>query len=237
MFILDGVIADFCVRKLQEFSVEHMSKWWSQLRILNDRDDGMFQRTISIFDDYLKKISKFREESPLYQTIAVIAFAPYKPKGRGGHMDRGKRLTTYSLAATIASLYRVGFGRVVVIGYNEDDNTWVDDAFKLLGSIFNNQENVVAFKIGDTELNYIHITDESWVKTKYVARNMPLAAILGLRKALTGDLDEPDRKRWLGSKDASHWKYVYLTEPDTLLQTKPSMLSPIRDGLEQGLSL
>lgn len=216
--------------------VEHMSKWWNEFQIMTDPDETMFKHILSIFRNYVEKVQKEtpRQATPLQNTIAMIAFAPYKSKGNEG---RGEHLTAHSLAATIASLYRVGFGRVVVTGYWPDDKTRVEEGFKLLGEIFNNQAGVVAAKIGNTELGYVHITDETWLKTKWVKFNMPRAAVIGMQKALGGKLGNPQQsKDWLGNHDASDWKFVYLTEPDTFLHTKKSLLSSLKHGLDRGLS-
>ena len=51
-----------------------------------------------------------------------------------------------------------------------------------------------------------------------------------------GKLSKEETKDWLGQNhDATYWKYVYLTEPDTILHTKDYLLPSIRHGLDQGL--
>jgi hypothetical protein len=218
-----------------DFMVEHMSKWWNELGTLRDPDSSMFEKTISFFRNYLQKVRAIPEKSPLHPTIAMVAFAPYKSH----HENRGHVLTVHSLAATIASLYQVGFGRVVVTGYNMGDQVYVEEAFRLLNAIFKDNDTAnedAAYKIGNTELAYVRITNETWVKTQWVKFNMPRAAVIGMQLALTGQLEYP--RDWLGTtRESSYWKYVYLTEPDTILHTKPWLLSSIRDGLNRGLSL
>jgi hypothetical protein len=223
-----------------EFMVMHLSKWWNELGILNDSDPTMFNHTIHILRNYLEEVatsSNDAEHSPLHPTIAAIAFAPYNSREDA---KRGEQLTAHSLAATIASLYHVGFGRVVVTGYNDQDETRVHEAFDLLHKLIATKDagQSVPAKIGNTELAYVKITDESWLKTQWVKFNMPRAAVIGMQHALGGKFtEEQDTQAWLGSThDASFWKYVYLTEPDTLLHTKPSLWKSIQQGLDSGLS-
>ena len=228
-----------------EFAVEHMSKWWNAFKILYDHTDlqkrPMFTKTISIFDAYLDKVkdTKLSKKSPLHNTIAMVAFQPYKSQRKKVPNFMGKKLTTYSLGATIASLYRIGFGRVVVVGYVQDeDEVLVMEAFQLLRKTFNGGNENLKTIDDTTELGYVRITNETWVQTNFVKVNMPRGAIIGMTKALTGELDDGDSSQdWLGPEhDASYWKYVYLTEPDTILQTKPEILLPIQQGLDHGFS-
>jgi hypothetical protein len=66
---------------------------------------------------------------------------------------------------------------------------------------------------------------------------MPRAALAGLMKALQGT-DPSWTKRWLGDEtDSGKWKYVYLTEPDTLLQTRPSTVRHLKEQLDAGFIL
>jgi hypothetical protein len=61
---------------------------------------------------------------------------------------------------------------------------------------------------------------------------------VGLQSALKGDLDEERQRECLGNvHNASTWKYVYLTEPDLILQTRPGALPQLRDALDKGLVL
>lgn len=227
-----------------EFMVMHLSKWWNELGILNDSDSTMFQHTLSILQNYLDQVAattmaRKKKRSPLHPTIAVIAFAPYQSRT---DESRGKELTAHSLAATIASLYQIGFGRVVVTGSkNESVQDRVYEAFRLLHKHLEKKEGtteLVVTKIGSMELQFIKITDESWLTTQWVKFNMPRAAVIGMQHALGGKFtEEQDTKAWLGStRDASYWKYVYLTEPDTLLHTKPSLWKSLQKGLDEGIS-
>jgi hypothetical protein len=219
----------------------------------------MFQETILVFRKYMQKVleeqqvtekdsSQSQNESALHQTIAMIAFAPYKSEFtpiQSEQKRRGRLLTVYSLSATLASLYRVGFGRVVVVGYDVADQAYVEESFRLLNFIFktdsvgmNTTSSSSFLRIHNTEFGFVRLQNETWIKTKFLDKNMPRGAIIGMRMALSGILRDTDqRKQWIGSDfSASYWKYFYLTEPDTILTTKLWLRSSIRDGLDHGLS-
>lgn len=235
-----------------DFMVMHLSKWWGELSIMGDSDSAMFDHTTyTILGGYLRKILSKKSalpprKSPLHPTIAMIAFAPYKSH----HANRGELLTAHSLASTIASLYQVGFGRVIVTCNGESDETRAHEAFRLVHlyasadadktvdtqSIFNSDN--IPIQIGNTELAAVKIANQTWFTTKWVKYNMPRAAVLGMQHALGGMFeDASDTEYWLGrNHEKSYWKYVYLTEPDTLLHTKESMWKHIQEGLDQGLS-
>ena len=102
-----------------DFSVEHMSKWWKMLKS-TDRDDDpvSIQRMIGAFQEYVNQ-NKGPPISDLFQkTIAVIP-APSQilvdtrsPTSR----QWSRELLISSLRATMASIERLGFGRIVVVG-------------------------------------------------------------------------------------------------------------------------
>ncbi|KAL3937651.1 MAG: hypothetical protein SGBAC_007281 [Bacillariaceae sp.] len=164
----------------------------------------------------------------------MIAFAPYH-----GEMEvRAEKLTSHALAATLGSLYKVGFGRVVVTSHGDRDQVLVVEAFRLLAHAIGESLPVIdkgSMVLGHTEMACVQITDETWFRTRWVEFNMPRAAVIGMRLSLIGRL--PGRAEWLGSQqDPSYWKYVYLTEPDTILYTKPSVLPLLKKGLDDGLA-
>jgi hypothetical protein len=144
-----------------------------------------------------------------------------------------------SLAATIVSLCQVGFGRVVVVGYNDGDVDLAQDSFALLrsdtaGNSTSKDQSPVT-RIGNTELGYARATLEE-VTSATTPINLVKGALAGLQCALKGDMEEGRAKEWLGNAhDISYWKYVYLTEPDTILQSRPAALSHLREALDEGL--
>ena len=225
-----------------DFSVEHMSKWWKVLRVPGGRDPVPYNRTISMFRNYIRNIRVDENDSTMQKTIAVIAFQQHRTKP---DPVKGRMLTISSLAATMASLLQAGFGRVVVVGYQDDDSQVVQETFRYLrsrgkldaiaGSI--SVEATPITMIGRMEVGYVRATTEE-VTSSNVAINVVKGALTGLQRAFKGELSDERGREWLGSKrDSSHWRYVYLTEPDMLLQTRPRALSELRDALDQGLIL
>lgn len=189
------------------------------------------------------------EADPLFkETIAVIAFQAYK---HSKHPEMGHNLTKLSLAATIESLRRAGFGRTVVSVMVVEDFDIVQDAFKfLLDSVEpdnkHNPEEIVT-QAGHMELGYAVIPQET-ARTKHLNKNMPKATLLGLRNAFLYSQEDDDYKlddvkktaveSWLGSRhNTDYFKYVYLTEPDTILQTRPSSLAAIKAEVDTGAVL
>ncbi|CAJ1956355.1 unnamed protein product [Cylindrotheca closterium] len=219
------------------FLVEHLSKWWKVLHILDDPDGSLFQHTLQRLESYWHRAvtdAATSKRSPLHETIAMIAFAPYHGKAPG----RAEYLTSLSLAATISSIYKVGFGRVVVTGMEDDDEDYVRQAFQLLHNKVHRHTaalNSTAANIGMTELTYVQMTNRSWTTTKWVELNIPRGSVHGMQLALSGQMVAEEQEQWLGSS-GTDWKYVDLTEPDTLLHTKSWLLPMMKDGLDSGMS-
>ncbi|KAL3934411.1 MAG: hypothetical protein SGBAC_009864 [Bacillariaceae sp.] len=201
--------------------------------------------------------------SPLHPTIGIIAYQTYSSVFK----EREKLLSPHSLAASLMPLVQYGFGRIVVVGYKEDDwkHSWAAltlMASKIPAAILTQPNTTttnvtttanattatttttittttMSMKLGHTEIAYVQIPSQSWVKTKAYKINMPRGALLGMVAAIKGKLTKSlhnsSAEEWLGTTyDRSYWKYFYLTEPDTILHTKMEALPLIRDGLDQG---
>jgi hypothetical protein len=259
-----------------DFSVEHMSHLWKLLNLTNAPDPTMFQTAIGYYEHYLETVSRsvslyysysdshsHQGESAMNQTIAMIAFQPMTAAANSSktYDERADLLTAYSLAATIASLYQVGFGRILVVGYRDEDMIGVGGAFRLVDSTFKNDNththtrtnnnktktktrdytswNATMQMKGGTEIAYARIRDKDWVYTRHTKVSMVRGCIVGMQKALSGRLNETLMQQWLGNRTnntTEYWKYVYLSEPDTILHTKPWILPSIRNQLDEGLS-
>jgi hypothetical protein len=247
-----------------DFCVEHLSKWWGGLQILSGGDPGnVFNHTIGMMETFMtQKVrppalsSSATATTPLHPTIGMIAFAPYQARSTK-HDPTGaksRRLTAYSLAATMASLYQVGFGRVIVVGIHEHDIFFIQDAVDILKSIYNtphprnettntrkdktDENTMTKLGLSQMEINFVHVTDPDWISTGSVATNIPRAAVMGMRLALSQKLNKTETAKWLGSRQKpSYWKYIYLTEPDTILHIRPELLPSFQSALDRGLSL
>eukprot|EP00539_Tryblionella_compressa_P005799 CAMPEP_0178752100 /NCGR_PEP_ID=MMETSP0744-20121128/10878_1 /TAXON_ID=913974 /ORGANISM="Nitzschia punctata, Strain CCMP561" /LENGTH=358 /DNA_ID=CAMNT_0020405787 /DNA_START=122 /DNA_END=1195 /DNA_ORIENTATION=+ len=198
----------------------------------------------------------------------MIAFSPYRAKGKMAKYDptgrKRRLLNSYTLAATIASLYQVGFGRVTVVGINDEDPVHFEGACQLLASIYpppgltangtafleNNNSittatitktRTITIGVTNMEIGYVRVTNRDWITTNFAKYNVPRAALVGMQYALNGamDINRTERAFWLGTQhnDPNYWEYVYLTEPDTILNTKPELLTLFKEALDSGLSL
>ena len=105
----------------------------------------------------------------------------------------------------------------MVVGEGKDDYIYADEAFHMIAS-------------SSTELQYIRVDQTA---TKFVDHNIPYASLKGLRMAFNGDLNETETELWLG-KSRNSWKFVYLTEPDSILHTRPHVLHQLRDVVLEG---
>lgn len=213
-----------------DFSVEHMSKWWRVLHV--PTFNYTLERVLSIFERYrLERLEASLHFPPqfLQPTIALIAFQQYKQED-GTYASESRRLTISSLAATISSLVQVGMGRIVVVGYEFDDETVVRATFRELGA----PTSAVQVSLLGSELDYVRVTPDM-VVSKYEPVNLPKASLYGLRHAMVGN-DTRWTQQWLGSNPLQ-WQYVYLTEPDTMLNTRPSALPHLKTALQDSLIL
>jgi hypothetical protein len=225
-----------------DFSVEHMSKWF---KILRWPETIIHERITHQFTIYIKNApdqSYTMQERPIFEdTIAVIAFQAYKSENEP---EKGHDLTMKSLAATIESLRRAGFGRVTVSILEDSEFDVVQDAFRYLlqllepSRVYDPKEIVT--QIGLMEVGFA-VASSAYSRSLYVKTNMPRATLMGLRDAfLYSELQESERSEamtknmtaWLGSK--VDWKYVYLTEPDTILQARPSALKSLKAEVDKG---
>lgn len=213
-----------------DLSVEHLSKWWKILYF--QRNQVAYDSIIYHLDQYIRRYDQFPTPiQPIFgNTLALIAFMPYGKKDD----ERGFHLTVVSLAATLESLRRAQMGRVVVIGLLEDDKYFVRDAFRYLADTVPFQHMEVTFVQGSLAYGY----------TKFDNINVPRAALYGVKEAFNISLMAVSERtefqtqymnEWFGDdREASHWKYVYLTEPDSILQTRPSTLQAIKDEVDNG---
>lgn len=222
-----------------DFSVEHMSKWWKQLDVFG-MDSVPFNKAITSFETYARNIEIDEHGSPLKNTFAVIAFQPYLDRSRP---DRARTLTIASMAATMASLIQIGFGRVIVVGYSDKDSVLAQDTFRFLRDTIDPDANHTwttqqeVTMIGPTEVGYLQVTKEE-ANSRFIKTNMPKGALVVLQRGFKGNLDEKRAKQLFGSThDRSFWRYIFLTEPDTILQTRPWALPQLRDALDQGFIL
>jgi hypothetical protein len=125
--------------------------------------------------------------------------------------------------------------------YEQGDARFAQEAFSTLvnrTSANNHGKGSLMIQIGNTEVGYASSSKEE-VASKITPIIRVKGALAGLQHAIQGKM-EPSclRECWLGvTCNAYYWTYVYLTEPDTILQTRPLALVQIREALDNGLIL
>jgi hypothetical protein len=151
---------------------------------------------------------------------------------------------------------------VVVVGYHRDaqdaDEHWflVREAFDVLAEQaglrrqLTKEEKQAATETKSVrtvlgcELAYVTVTKDH-VLTPAIAAflregeiNLPRGALAGMQEALSGN-DPSWTHAWLGRPNISDQPFrdLYLTEPDTLLLTRPTTLPHLRRLLDEGLVL
>ena len=173
---------------------------------------------------------------------------------------KAERLTALTVASTIASLCKISFGRIVVVGYRPGDQTIAEEAIQIVTTAFYKKYGTATMIMDETttksattkespssslklvtELAYARIRDMSFVRDyrRKNLINMQRGCVISLQRCLKGQMDAAVTAEWLGSSKTSsspdYWQYVYLSEQDLLLQTKPWVLPSIKKGLDEGL--
>lgn len=221
-----------------DFAVEHMSKWWKMVDVFEHAIP--YKKIISSFDSYIRSIRIDESSSAMQHTIAVIAFQSWS---NDMQPERGRHLTVFSLGATLASMLQAGFGRTVVVGYRDGDLEIVQDSFRLLvesgGAHFypvaaTRRDDSSITKIGSMEVGFAQATLDE-VTSKFIKINMVKGALVGLQRALLNLIDVGRQNDFVGTNhNASYWRYVYLGEPDLILQSRPSALPQLKAALDEG---
>lgn len=129
----------------------------------------------------------------------------------------------FEMAATITLLWKVGIGRVLVVGVSETEQQLAQDTFAMLS---------VQLAKRPMELAYV----QSFNATAKDRALVPRVALLGLQMVMyPNHKDVTAQHAWPGSSsNPSRWKYVYFTEADLSLQTRSSALPAITQVLKQG---
>jgi hypothetical protein len=262
----DGVFAAFHRRDHQlrmtldylDWGVEHLSHWWRRIGVPNN--DAGYRFFTSTLSAYVERHARQKEPFPvvlermgddsaraLHPTIAVVAFSqvqfdaePTNARWSASELAaRDRNVSLLSLGATLASLVRVGMGRIVVVGSDPNDEPVVHETFRLLQAPTPTQSEEsadshppVVRHVHDTQLTFA-LVPQHMVNSTGLSNNVPRGTLAGLQHAFEG-ADAHWTQHWLGD-DASYWKYVYYSEADTLLQTRPSVLRHIQRKLDEGL--
>ena len=227
--------------------MEHLSGWWDILKVYEN--DRPLHTCVAKLEDYIQR-KPSQIELVWKKGIAIVAFREYVGDSEANphHLDKRNKLNSLSLAATIESIRRVGFGRVVVVGLQlPRDEKLATDAFRVLNPTIgansnnnNNNNNNAApppVVVGDMQVSFV-----AGSSSQVTNGNVPKAALLGLRDAFQflsqTEQSEEQKKHWQAWLGAStkkdHWEYVYLTEHDSILEYRASSLLKLRDEVNRG---
>ena len=196
----------------------------------------------------------------LHPTVGVIAAGTWWNRV---HTNSAKKFAELSqnvsvavLSGTVASMMRAGFGRIVLVVATDDDIDCAKATIAMMRQHFSAHATATATSNNKTttlknsnadrndvldtteiELTYVVATEELY-RSKNVKVHRAKAAIYGIQQAVLGNFNASYTNQWLGTRhEHNYWKYVYFTEYDLLLQTRPTVLPSIHQALEDGYVL
>ena len=203
-----------------DMSVEHLSSYFKHLNKSYKNQRAIRERLVEIMQNYIDNvvgypnISSGTDELAVHSTIAILPLT-------ASAKEPDNEMMMFEMAATIASLWKVGIGRAIVVGVSEREQKLAQDTFAMLR---------VQLAIRPMELAYVQVFNT----TAEDRRLVPRVALFGLQNVMhPNNTDSAAQQAWLGS-DPSRWKYVYFTEPDLILHTRPSALPAISQVLKEG---
>jgi len=208
------------VRDWLDFSVEHLSKYIKHMITMKE---AVIQETlIDIVQEYIRRTSYFNVQHPPNSVVSsTIALVPFRS-------SRGQQpILVTEMAATLASLWQIGIPRALVVGLSQEEEDASQEAFALL------QDKIAIHPMELAYVTYFNASDDD-------RKLVPRLALTGLQKVMRQSLENStdgtneEVEAWLGS-DPLRWKYVYFTEPDLLLHTRPDALDGLSKALQDGL--
>lgn len=213
-------------RDWTDLSVEHLSKFVKHLDWASGTKGGedltfLRKRTCDIIEDYISRVEPmaFVNTRPDLAVHSTIALLPYRTSGSKATGECN--LNLLQLTATIASLWRVGIGRAIVVGVSDNERKHAAAAFASLQEKLNLQPIEVAYVQHDNA-------------TGAEMKNVPKLALQGLQHAMRGENRTAEEvQEWLGP-DPLRWQHVYFSEPDLILKTRSTALSALSRALNQG---
>eukprot|EP00977_Amphora_coffeiformis_P027401 scaffold34609_cov146-Amphora_coffeaeformis.AAC.8 len=248
-----------------DLSVEHLSKWWRTAKV--EKFDPSYWRLINSLFEYVGRSSSFWNEpvrshnnynnNPWVDTIAVVAYVPVS----NPNTQRMQPIDILVLGAQVASLIRHSVGRIVVVTdqeYREYVQTHIwpflvqllqNDASVLSTNATNWVQDIVqnSFRsrlatnevtIGSTELTLMDVPSEHGFLGKTV-KLVPRACLILLYETLfhNSTTSKAQESLVLGASGRGRWKYVYYTEQDSPLHTRPTVQPNLKTALDQGAVL
>ena len=237
-------------RDWMDLNVEHMSKWWKVVldpKANKDTDKKYHSRIIQIFEDYVYSSDRVffwdRLDSNIsgdwlevsQSTIAVIAFMPNRGPG-------GDAITKWSLAATLMSLVQLGVGRIIISGVEsiEKGEHYVQEAWKEVANATKDWKISREKQISSIGFCNCGDAHNDWKNDNGL--NIPKTSLRRLRHVyLKENVTEEIRECWGGASTTTRdgdvmdrWQYVFLGEPDLILNTRPSVIAKLGKALKDG---
>jgi len=245
-----------------DFSVEHISHWFKHFqkgpKLSASDSEEVMQKIVQTIKQYLHKDGTqylTAENSAMRETIALLPLYDIEesgqtevslrlpmttPKSANPDKERSKIVTMYSVAATIWSMHKIGIRRVVVAGRTDEQPLLVKTVFWIINDLIEtsmrkgeNSDNALFHPI---ELVFINAFNETLAATNRAGKKLvllPQHAIQKLQFAMKGMLNPSETQVMLGN-DPSYWRYVYFTEADLILHSRPSALPSFRQHLDAG---
>jgi hypothetical protein len=205
-----------------DFAVEHLSMYQRHFEVEQGKNKVAYNILRRQMRGFIQRTQQFSIEENMAPR-STIAILPYTDIAEPGEKSRELRID--ALAATLASLWQFGVGRVVVVGGQQADESACYTAFERLLAL---QPKVPL----SMELAYV-------AGPPNIEGVVPLQAIFGLQMAFQGhpNMTHHDIENWLGAKHASNatrWKYVYFSEPDLVLNSRASAIPELTLALSRG---
>jgi len=184
----------------------------------------------------------------LHRTIGVVAAGTWFDRTSIVGAERSQNVTIAVMGGTVASMMRVGFGRIVLVTATDEDvvaakktiamirrqfRSYANSTLKITSDNDDNDNGNIVVDTMNIELTYVVATEELYQASKVKIHRVK-AAIYGIKQAVVGNFNASYTNQWLGTRQPhDYWKHVYVTENDLLLQTRPSALSSIHKALEE----
>ena len=230
-----------------DMAVEHLSRFHRLIHV-----SGMtasryyFDKLVGVQKSFLHQVElpKEAQNSAFSETIALIpVFAGVNqtdPVDLSVAIDESLLLSraqmvdglaSLALASTMASLWQAGMGRVVAAGNTLTAPWTVQAALEMLSDM------AVRYNVSPLDVQYACAYDKSTYPDPNAALTdrllVPADAIHRLQQALSGKLSPLEQTRWIGARP-DKYNFVYYTEPDLILHTRPSAIGALSNKLQLG---
>ena len=210
-----------------DLAVEHLSKYHRHFEVDRDKSRIPYDIMRSQLSEYIKKAKPYPTQNDL-APASTIVLVPYTTKSTlksapeyNSNHEKDAVLRVDAFAATLVSLWQIGMGRVVVVGQVAEDGVFASKVFDTVRE--KSKDSIeLAFVIGSNAT--------TGMKNNAM---MPMQAVGGLQLALQSKFNESLTLQWLGAKP-KRWMYVYYTEPDLILNSRPDAMATLTAELDKG---